>query len=141
MSDNPFQSPLADSVAVGVLSGRREDLRKVAVYQKGIQFCILIYVIAIFSQFLVPPEVRILPLLGGLLAGIAGLVFVILLSMQVYHPVVGVLFGVLTLVPCLGLLVLLLINERATSLLKRNGFRVGLMGARLSDFSQPPGTP
>jgi len=36
MSDNPYQSPKADVEAIGVRSGRREDLRSVAQYQKGI---------------------------------------------------------------------------------------------------------
>jgi hypothetical protein len=36
MSENPYQAPPLETPVVGVLSGTREDLRSVAVYQKGI---------------------------------------------------------------------------------------------------------
>ena len=36
MSENPYQAPPLEPPVVGVLSGTREDLRSVAVYQKGI---------------------------------------------------------------------------------------------------------
>ena len=52
-----------------------------------------------------------------------------LLAIQLYGIVGGILMGVLTLVPCLGLLLLLLINEKATRVLRQNGIRVGLLGA------------
>ena len=61
------------------------------------------------------------------------MVFVFLLAIKVYSPVVGILFAILTLVPCVGLLMLLLINGKATRILKQNGIRVGLMGANLSE--------
>jgi hypothetical protein len=49
MNENPYQSPLAplDQPAIGVLSGRREDLQDVAKYQKGILICILTQVLQI----------------------------------------------------------------------------------------------
>ena len=41
MDENPYQSPLSDlRPASGVLSGKQEDVRAVAVYQKGILVCI-----------------------------------------------------------------------------------------------------
>ena len=46
MSENPYQSPASIPQAVGVLSGSREDVRNVAMYQKGILVCILIYLLA-----------------------------------------------------------------------------------------------
>mgnify|MGYP001815115738 CR=1 FL=1 len=40
--ENPYETPTAKPPAVGVVSGSREDLWKVARYQRGIIFCILI---------------------------------------------------------------------------------------------------
>jgi len=135
MSDNPYQSPLAEQPqVVGVKSGTREDLKAVAQYQKGIIVCILIYLIAVICQFAIPPEVRLLLALGVLALGVVGTVFVFLLAMKVYSTGVGILLGILTLIPCVGLVVLLIVNARATGILKQNGIKVGLLGASLSQL-------
>jgi hypothetical protein len=134
MSDNPYQSPQSDEHAVGVKSGRREDLRSVALYQKGILVCILIYLIVIFGQFLIPEDFR--PLFGLLLipVGLASTTFIFLLAIKVYNTGLGVLLGFLTFIPCIGLIVLLSVNGKATSVLQQNGHKVGLLGADLSKF-------
>ena len=132
MDDNPYAAPQADTEVVGVLSGRREDLRSVAKYQKGIMVCILIYLVAIFVQFGLPEEVRPILLGGVLLVGVAGAAFAVLLAMKVYGTLSGILLGLLILIPLVGLLVLLLINGKATRILRENGIRVGLLGANLS---------
>jgi hypothetical protein len=54
--------------------------------------------------------------------------------MKVYSVIQGILIGILTMVPCLGLLLLLLVNQKATKILKDNGHNVGLFGADLSRF-------
>ena len=40
-------------------------------------------------------------------------------------------------VPLLNLIVLILVNQEATGLLRKNGIRVGLMGASLADLPAP----
>ncbi len=134
MNENPYQSPASIPQAVGVLSGSREDLRNVAMYQKGILVCILIYLLAVIFQFAVPAQLRLLLAVGVLMLGLAGTVFVFLLAMKVYSVGVGILLGILTFIPCIGLLVLLMVNGKATSILKQNGIRVGLLGANLLDI-------
>lgn len=133
MTENPYQSPATDSHVIGVRSGSREDLRSVAQYQKGILVCILIYFLAVLSQFLVPAELQILISIGVILVGLVGTVFVFLLAIKVYSTGVGVLLGILALVPCIGLLVLLMVNNKATTILRQNGIKVGLLGANLAD--------
>jgi hypothetical protein len=135
MSENPYQSPFAESPrVVGVKSGNREDLRSVAKCQKGILVCILIQLISLVGQFAIPPEVR--PILGLciLVVGFVGTVFIFLLATKVYSTAVGVLLGVLTFIPCVGLIVLLVVNGKATGILQQNGIKVGLMGANLSQI-------
>jgi len=134
MDENPYQSP-AEAIAVqGIRSGTREDLRSVAKFQKGILVCILIYLIAVVIQFALPPELRLFLSIGVLLVGIAGTVFVFLLAIKVYSTGLGILLGILTLIPCVGLVVLLVVNQKATTVLKQNGIRVGLLGANLSQI-------
>jgi hypothetical protein len=134
MSYNPFEAPQSDSRVIGILSGTREDLRSVARYQKGVIVCILIYLIAAFGQFAVPPELRIFIGIGIMCVGLTGAVFAFLLAMKTHGTGQGILLGILTLVPCVGLLVLLIINSKATNVLKQNGIKVGLLGADLKSI-------
>ena len=101
-------------------------------YQKGILVCILTYLIAVFGQFAVPMQLQMIAVLGMVAVGLAGTVFVFLLAIKVYNTGVGILLGILTLFPCIGLVTLLIVNGKATRILKQNGIRVGLLGANLS---------
>jgi hypothetical protein len=135
---NPFEAPRAPlGEVVGVKSGRLEDLRKVAGYQRAILICILIYIVAVIGQFAIPPAQR--PILAVVIIGVGlvATVFVFMLAMKVYSTWLGVLLGILTIVPCINLLVLLAINTKATNILRQNGYKVGLLGADMSQFSKP----
>ncbi|HLA83780.1 MAG TPA: hypothetical protein VJL29_03220 [Thermoguttaceae bacterium] len=136
MSVNPYEAPPIEAEVIGVRSGRREDLKPVAFYQKGIQICILFYLVFYAVTFAVPPMWRFIPAIGVIGVAITGFVFVILLAMKVYSPVLGILLGLLTLLPCLGLLSLLIVNGKATAVLRENGIRVGLLGASLWEVEE-----
>lgn len=146
-SSNPYQAPLADTrPVVGVLIGDRADLRRVAIYQKGLIFSIgasVVFYIAfgVLSARGNNPagEARLamaaVAALGLLLSSLSGMVFVFFLSIKVNGFVWGVIMAVVSLAPCLGLLALLLVNEKGTKVLRANGIKVGFFGARLSDIS------
>jgi hypothetical protein len=112
----------------------RADLRAIAGFQKGIIFCILAYVGVVIAQFGVPEDVRLWVILLLVPVGITATVFVFLLATKVYGSTTGVVYAVLTLVPLIGLIMLLVINGKATALMKENGIHVGLLGARSSDI-------
>ncbi len=103
-----------------------------AVYQKGILFCILINAAVIAGQFVVPPDVA--PLLGVafIIGTLVSTVFVFLLAMKVYSTALGIILGLGALIPLIGLLILLRVNGKATKILRANGIDVGLLGASLS---------
>lgn len=132
--ENPYAPPKAADQVVGVKSGRREDLKAVAVAQKSILVCILLYIVSIISQFLVPVEYRLYIGIGVLVIGLVATVSVLLLAIRVYSIAAGILLGIGTFIPCLGLLILLLINSKATKILQENGHKVGLLGTDLSQF-------
>ena len=134
MSDNPYQPPETVPEVVGILSGTRADLKSVARYQRGIIICILIYLIGAVCSFVVPADFRPIISTGVILTSLIGTIFVFLLAMKVYSTAVGILLGVLTFVPCVGLIVLLMVNGKATTVLRQNGISVGLLGANLSDL-------
>jgi len=133
-SENPYQAPEFAAEITGLVNNTTSDLRSVAFSQKGIMVCILLYFVAFGIMMVTPAPMRFFLSLGVLIDGLIGMIFVLLLATRVYGTAVGIVLGVLTLVPCLGLLVLLAINDRATKLLKKNGKRVGLLGADLAQF-------
>ena len=57
-----------------------------------------------------------------------------MLASRINNTAVGVIMGILTLVPCVGLLVLLMINSSATRILRDSGHDVGFLGADMSEF-------
>jgi hypothetical protein len=66
---------------------------------------------------------------------IYALIHGILLTANVYNSVIlGIVLGIFLLVPCLNILILLAISQRATMYLKEHGFKVGLLGADMSQF-------
>ncbi len=59
----------------------------------------------------------------------------ILLIANVYNSVIlGIVLGIFLLVPCLNILILLAVSQRATMYLKEHGFKVGFLGANMSQF-------
>jgi len=130
MDENPYRAPMSEAPVVGVLSGRREDVRAVATYQKGVIVCILLYIVALIVQFALPVQYRPFLAAGALLVVLAGGIFAFLLTIRVYGLGLGILLGLLTIVPCVGLLVLLMVNGKATNVLRQNGYTVGLFGAK-----------
>lgn len=90
-----------------------------------------------------------LPLLGlfayepiiGFPIGVLYLAFRLTVAMQLglaafQEKIFGVFLAILTLFPCLGLLVLLAINGKATHVLTLHGVKVGFMGADLREVGR-----
>ncbi len=114
-----------------------ENLRQVATYQRGLIFCILIYILAAVAYGVLTQVNRflaVIPSLVVLCAIIAGIVFAILVATRVYSTGTGIVLGILVIIPCVGLVILLVINQAATKMLTGNGIKVGFFGANMSQF-------
>ena len=111
---------------------RRSELRAIANYQKGIIVCILLNICLFAASFMMEQEDRIYLLIGYVPIALVSLACVFMLATTVYGTAVGVILGVLILLPCIGLIVLLIVNQKATSILKSHGIHVGLFGANTS---------
>lgn len=141
IEDNPYAAPASDDElrsgmirVIGVRSGLRADLRKIAIYQKSVMFCLLAYCPLVIALTFAPPEYELLVAVPYLATTLAAIVSVFLLSIKIHRTGLGILLGLFVLLPCLGLFVLLLINAKATEILRLNGLKVGLFGANLSDI-------
>jgi hypothetical protein len=132
--ENPYAPPQFSEQAVGVKSGRREDVKSVAVAQKAIMVCILLQMSTGALQFFVPHEYVIGFLVFAVLVMLASVVSVMMLAMKVFNIGLGIVYGFGTILPCIGLIVLLIVNQRATRILRDNGHEVGFFGAKLSEF-------
>ena len=116
----------------------RQDLYNIAVYQKAILVCIYIYLLVVIVQFVVPSEARIFLAIAVFGIGIVATVFVFLLALKAWGTGMGILLSILTLIPCIGLIALVAINQQASALLTNHGYEVGLLGANLSHRGQNP---
>ncbi len=95
--------------------------------------CILAEIIG-YVAMVVVPSLRLFIGLPLLAAYIVGTIFVFLLATKVYSVGVGILMGIFSLIPLLGLIILLIINSRATRILRQYGATVGLLGANPEYF-------
>jgi hypothetical protein len=130
---NPYQSPQFAGTSVAVDPADREKLRRVARYQQWVLYAllaqILLYVLVLFLQGAALPDVATLIALFFLPLVALSMAAVFLLAKELLHIVIAVLCTILMLVPCVSLLVLLVVNGRATKFLQTRGVKVGFMGA------------
>ena len=56
------------------------------------------------------------------------------LALSIYSTATAITVGILTLIPYLGILILLIINSKATKILRTNGIKVGLMGDKVKQI-------
>ena len=105
----------------------KTELLDIAKGQKAVIWLVLLSMAAYPAAFVMPA--------APLIVGIISLVFIYRLaaSLKESAPWQYVVLGI---IPCLGVIALLVINSRATSALKARGIRVGLMGARRDDLDK-----
>lgn len=115
--------------------GTRADLRKLAEYQRGIILCILINIGVMIMQLTLPPQQRLFVAIGSLGISVAAMVLMFLLANKVYGLASAILLAILTVVPCAGLIILLLVNQRVTKILTANQIKVGFLGANPRDIT------
>ena len=115
----------------------RNDIREIAVRQRVVMLCILGYIACVILQFVVPGPLKLVVALAGAAFSITGAVFVFMLAVAIYSTGLGVVLGILTLIPIIGLIVLLIVNAKATTILRAHGIKVGLLGADKSQIPPP----
>ena len=106
------------------------NIEKVRSGQKLIIYAILFNIASLPLRFI--NESSLLALSGGLLliAVVISIIGLIRLAGGLGYSIgLRILFGFLMLVPCVSLIVLLILNAKATTFLRAAGLRVGLLGA------------
>ena len=105
------------------------DLRGLAFNQRVLNLCILGYIGLIFARFALPPEAVLIAAVATLAVIVIAAICVFRMALVLYGTGMGIVLGLLSLIPLIGLIPLLIINSRATNVLRQHGYIVGLLGA------------
>lgn len=103
----------------------KPDLLVIAKHQKYFQWLVPASMAALFIPF------------APIVTGIAGIILVYRLSAALGSSV-PLLYALGAFLPLVGIIIMLHLMGKSTKLLRAHGIRVGLMGARMSDFDQLP---
>ena len=120
---NPYEAPKA---TVGGVDAS-EDTEKVRSGQKMLIYAILLNFVNFALQAAGTPLLGLLVALTALVMSLVGIFRVA--SGMGFGIAVKILLVILMFVPLVNLITLLILNSRATKLLREAGYTVGLMGA------------
>jgi hypothetical protein len=132
---NPYQPPQAAAGAVPATVDRAK-LRNVAKYQRYINLVVLGYFGTGAFSTQVTPELRGILAVLVLVVIVAGVWFAVQMARALYGTAIAIVCGLLLFVPCVGLITLLVLNNRATHQLRAAGLKVGLLGADPADVDR-----
>jgi hypothetical protein len=133
---NPYQAPQTP-IGMGespFSTEPRERLRLIARYQRWVILALVVNIglnigYGLAGRSLGPGPALVLGALATLGVIACTMAAVFLLANKVYNTVAAVFCALLMLVPCVSLLVLLVINQKATTILQQHGIKVGFFGA------------
>jgi hypothetical protein len=69
-----------------------------------------------------------------LASSLGGLVFLIMLTYRLSGAVLAIVVGLCFLIPLVGLLLMVLMSGKASRILKKAGFKIGLLGADIGEI-------
>ncbi len=137
--ENPYRPAPANQSRVSAQE-HLEKVRSVAKAQRMLNIAILMYlmlvVVNIATQFVAandPDTIVPLLVLPIVLVVVGFIIFAVARMGYAMHGIGhAILYSFAMLIPCLGLILLIILNSRVTDFLTRNGVKVGLMGAEKS---------
>lgn len=125
MSENPYNAPESN---IRVKPDDDEEVQKVISGQKLILYAILLNIGANILAARIP-LIGVVAFLVAAVMAVTGLAKVC--TGLRYHIAAIVFFCLMMFVPLLNLVVLLMINHKATARIREAGYEVGLMGAKV----------
>ena len=122
---NIYEAPKSDLMTPEMNSN--DEFIKVGKAQKLILYAILAQIGSIVLQFLIP-VIGMLAAWAAIIMGIVGLVK--LIGALGGSTISKILCGIGMFIPLVSLIILLVFSSKATNLLRENGYKVGLLGAK-----------
>jgi hypothetical protein len=77
---------------------------------------------------------KLVPAIYGAVISLTAAILVWAIAIKVFGGGLGTLFGIMSLIPCVGLIMLLVINGKATAVLQNHGYTVGFLGVPMSEL-------
>jgi hypothetical protein len=115
----------------------RPELRTIAKTQRTALVGLLVFFCGVMILAFLTKNVPVITALAFVfVALVAASVF--MLALRLYGLGTGMVLGFLALGPCLGLVVLMILNGKATTVLRNHGVKVGFMGAGPSAIDALP---
>lgn len=123
-----------------------DSLRRIVRYQRWL-IAVVLAQLALWLGFValtalgrgrVTDDTMSFPVVLTLILGGVGGIYVFLLSWELRGAFGAFVFGLATVVPCMGLIVLTLVNGYATAELRKYGVTVGVFGASPADVDDRP---
>ncbi len=112
-------------------SQKMGDLNVIASRQRVLLICILLRVFCVVAALVFGKSAAIGPIQMTFGLSILGsMLFFFLLAMRTHGIIVSVVLVLFVWIPIVGLLILVLVNGKATRMLRDGGYSVGLLGAR-----------
>lgn len=145
-SGNPYQSPASYGVreekpAKTFGLSQKEHLRRIAIYEKAVLVTFGVHFASVIPVKLLAftgwtkyalPNLQFL----SLISLICGIITVGVLGVRLVGTLAGIGMALATIVPCANVLIVLLMIQKANSVLTENGIHVGIFGARMRDFDR-----
>lgn len=120
-----------------------EELKRIARYQRWL-IAVVLAQLALWGGFIAltlvsggAPSVEF-PVALTVILGCVGGIFVFLLAWEIRGAFGAIVFGLATVVPCMGLLILTLVSGYATTELRKHGVKVGIFGASEGAINERP---
>ncbi len=132
---NPYTPPTSDSKPVD----QADDPQRVLAAARG-QRHVNLMILVSFAMI----GVAFIDLTAmAAVVGIFRLIYIIVMAVVVFRVINAlyslpraIIYALFSIVPMINLLLLLSISSTATKLLKANGFKVGLLGAKMADVEK-----
>lgn len=138
-STNPYEAPCGlggttahDGEEEGFPKISAEQLRNIALYQKGMIVGLLTFVRAVAATWYLPHQSPVLPLVTLLGGSLVWLTSAALLAFGLCNASSAAALAFLLVGSPFAWMITLWLNHRATKTLRSHGIRVGLFGARIS---------
>jgi hypothetical protein len=134
---NPYAAPVAIDPNQIMLPEDAARLLGIAKAQRGLMMSILGYLVSLLLLFALgqmESELIFMPGVLLLASSLGGLVFLIMLTYRLSGVVLAIVVGLCFLIPLVGLLLMFLMSGKASRLLKKAGFKIGLLGADIGQI-------
>jgi hypothetical protein len=103
----------------------------IALLQRIIIGGIGVYIVAVIARLLISPTLVLMLLLIVVPVLLCVTVALWMLAIKLYGLGRGIALGVVSLIPIVSLIILVVVNGRATETLQQHGIKVGLLDARV----------